>query len=155
MKKVVSIHLAGHIFQIEEDAYQKLENALCSVRLQNPQKCETLEAFFAEQFQSRLELGQKVITFQMVYEELRDKGLLNQQAEESHQNPYAYSSPKRIFRSLNEKVIAGVCGGLGEYWNIDPVLIRLALVVLFFGAGFGGLLYILMWILIPVDTMGR
>jgi phage shock protein C len=45
---------------------------------------------------------------------------------------------KKIYRSKKNKMIAGVCGGLGEFFNIDPVLVRLAWVVftLFGGAGF-------------------
>lgn len=58
---------------------------------------------------------------------------------------------RRIFRSTTNKVIAGVCGGLGDHFNIDPVIIRIAwaVSVLIFGAGL--LLYIICWILIPVQ----
>lgn len=56
---------------------------------------------------------------------------------------------KRLFRSRNNKVIAGVCGGIGEYFNIDPVLIRLVWGILFFIGGAGLLGYIIAWIIIP------
>lgn len=58
---------------------------------------------------------------------------------------------KRIYRSRNEKVIAGVCGGLGEYLGVDPVLIRIAWVVMVICAGTGILAYILAWIFIPKE----
>ena len=56
---------------------------------------------------------------------------------------------KRLYRSGKDKVIAGVCGGIGEYLNVDPVIIRLiwAVSVLFYGTGL--LLYIIAWIIIP------
>lgn len=57
--------------------------------------------------------------------------------------------PKRLFRSNENKVVAGVCGGIGEYFDIDPVLIRVITVVLFFLNGFGLLAYIVGWIVIP------
>jgi hypothetical protein len=72
MKKVVNIHLSGRIFQIEEDAYYKLDKTLNQLRLKDPAACEATEIKLAEFFQSRVELGQKVITHQMVYEVLRD-----------------------------------------------------------------------------------
>lgn len=150
MKKVVSIHLAGKIFQIEEDGFFKLDQALGRVRLQNPSNCETLEAYFADQFQNRIELGQKVITFQMVYELLRDKGLLNENFNEP-----SYSTPlKKVYRSNNNAVIGGVCSGLGHFLGIDPVIIRLLFAVMFFGFGFGIILYIIMWVIIPLDKTG-
>ncbi len=56
---------------------------------------------------------------------------------------------RKLYRSDINKVIAGVCGGLGEYFNIDPVIIRLAFVVFVFAGGSGVLGYIIAWIVIP------
>jgi len=56
----------------------------------------------------------------------------------------------RIYRSSTNKVIAGVCGGLGEYFDIDPTLIRLiAVVAALAGAGMPILIYLLGWIIMP------
>jgi phage shock protein C len=58
--------------------------------------------------------------------------------------------PKRLMRSVRDKKIAGVCAGVAEYFDIDPTLVRvLWLVALIFG-GTGGLLYIILWIVLPV-----
>jgi len=46
-------------------------------------------------------------------------------------------------------MIAGVCGGLGEYFNLDPTLIRLIMVLLIFAYGIGLLIYVVGWIIIP------
>ena len=62
---------------------------------------------------------------------------------------------KRIYRSRNEKEIAGVCGGLGEYFGIDRVLIRIVWVVTVICAGTGILAYILAGILIPREPEVR
>jgi len=56
---------------------------------------------------------------------------------------------KKIYRSQKNKVIGGVCGGIGEYFDIDPVLIRLIFIILFFSFGIGFLGYIIAWIIIP------
>jgi len=55
----------------------------------------------------------------------------------------------RLYRSTTDKVIGGVSGGLGDYLNIDPVIIRIAFVLLAVFGGSGVLVYIIMWIVIP------
>ncbi len=57
--------------------------------------------------------------------------------------------PKRFYRSRTDKVFAGVCGGLAEYFSIDPILIRLLFLVLIIAAGGGLLAYIILWIITP------
>jgi len=57
---------------------------------------------------------------------------------------------KRLYRSKKNRVIAGVCGGIGEYTNIDPVVIRLVWVILTLASmGFGILAYLIAWMLMP------
>jgi phage shock protein C len=56
----------------------------------------------------------------------------------------------RLYRSATDKVIAGVCGGLAHYFNIDPALVRLAFVVFALAGGASVLLYIVLWIAVPV-----
>ncbi len=56
---------------------------------------------------------------------------------------------KRLYRSHKEKMIGGVCGGLAEYFDIDPVFIRILFVVAVFAGGSGILAYIICWIIIP------
>lgn len=81
------------------------------------------------------ECGSKVVTTQ-------DAGSLSSKGT---------TYPSRTFyRSYHDKMIAGVCGGLGKYFNVDPTLVRVAFVVGFF-AGFGLIAYILLWIFTPVE----
>ncbi|UCG60284.1 MAG: PspC domain-containing protein [Candidatus Zixiibacteriota bacterium] len=57
---------------------------------------------------------------------------------------------KRLYRSPTDKVLGGVCGGLGEYFGVDPVFVRVVAVILLFASeGFGFLAYIIAWIIIP------
>lgn len=62
------------------------------------------------------------------------------------QTPY-----KKLYRSRTNAVIAGVCGGLAAYFGTDPTWIRLAFVLLFFLGGAALLLYIIMWIIVPLE----
>lgn len=56
---------------------------------------------------------------------------------------------KKLERSSRDKKIAGVCGGIGKYFNIDPVIVRIIFLVLLLCVGGGLLLYIIMWLLMP------
>jgi phage shock protein C len=58
---------------------------------------------------------------------------------------------KRLFRSKSNKVIAGVCGGLGDYFDTDPVLIRVLFLVFLLAAGSTLLVYLIMWLIVPKD----
>jgi phage shock protein C len=59
--------------------------------------------------------------------------------------------PKRLYRSRKEKMIAGVCGGLADYFDLDPSLVRIIYVLVsIFSVAFPGILvYIVLWIIIP------
>jgi len=56
---------------------------------------------------------------------------------------------KKLYRNSNDRKLAGVCSGIGEYFDVDPVLIRLVWVVFAFAAGGGIVAYLIAWIIIP------
>lgn len=56
---------------------------------------------------------------------------------------------KRIYLSQTDKKLAGVCGGLGEYFDQDPTLVRIIFILLALLKGFGVILYLIMWLVIP------
>ena len=61
--------------------------------------------------------------------------------------------PKKLCRSSSNRIIFGVCGGFGEYFNIDPLLFRIIFILLVFGEGSGILIYLLLALLIPTDAL--
>ena len=61
---------------------------------------------------------------------------------------------KRLYRSRDEKMIAGVCGGIAEYFGIDPTLVRALWVAITLFAGFGIVLYLILWVLVPLHPPG-
>jgi phage shock protein C len=63
--------------------------------------------------------------------------------------------PRLLRRRRDDKVIAGVCGGLGRYLGVDPVLLRIAFVVLAVAGGGGILIYVVAWVLIPEEREGE
>ena len=60
-------------------------------------------------------------------------------------------STKKLYRSEEQKWLGGVCGGLGEYFNIDPIIVRLIFIAFALIAGGGLLLYLIMWLVIPQE----
>lgn len=63
------------------------------------------------------------------------------------------SEEKRLYRSHSDRVICGVCGGLAAYFDIDPVLVRLAFVLLFLTNGVGIIPYLIMCVLVPEESV--
>lgn len=60
---------------------------------------------------------------------------------------------KRLYRKRNEKILAGVCAGLGDYFGVDPTIVRIIFLILVF-AGLGGVLvYIILWIITPEEPL--
>jgi phage shock protein C len=61
--------------------------------------------------------------------------------------------PKKLYRSVKNKMIGGVTAGLGEYLNIDPTLVRLGFVALALLGGPGFVIYIIMWLVVPQEPV--
>ena len=59
------------------------------------------------------------------------------------------AGPRRLYRSRDERMVAGVCGGMAEYFAIDPVIVRIIAVALVFAGGAGLLAYLAAWLLVP------
>jgi phage shock protein C len=58
---------------------------------------------------------------------------------------------RKLYRSRSDRMIGGVCGGLGAYLSLDPMLIRLFFVLLALGQGAGVLIYLILWFVLPVE----
>ena len=74
---------------------------------------------------------------------------------EAQTTPTEPDRPKRLVRTKDDKVIAGVCGGLGRYFGVDPVLFRVGMIALVFLGGAGFVLYGVAWLLVPDEASGR
>ena len=60
---------------------------------------------------------------------------------------------KQLYRSKRNKLIGGVCGGLADYFEIDPVIIRIIFIVTTLGWGLSLIAYIILWIIVPEETI--
>ena len=140
MKKVISVHLGNKMFQIEEDAYTYLNNVL------NAQwKKHELEIQVAERLEQKLNSSRTVVTYPDVVDVLYQLGF----SASDYQAATSSIREKRLYRQLKDKMIAGVCTGLGDYLEIDPVIMRVLFVFAFFLGSMGFWLYIILWIIVP------
>jgi phage shock protein C len=60
--------------------------------------------------------------------------------------------PRKLYRSRNQRMLAGICGGLAEYFNVDATLIRVLFLVLAVFGGTGLVIYVVMWLIVPDET---
>ena len=139
MKKVISIHLNNKMFQIEEDAYTYLNNALS-----NQWKKQELEVQIAERLEQKLIGSKIIITYPDVVDVLYQLGF----SVSEYQSYTTNLREKRLYRQPKDKMIGGVCTGLAEYFEIDPVILRVVFVIGLFMA-WGFLAYIILWIIVP------
>lgn len=162
MNKTISANIGGRIFNIEEDAYEKLNAYLSSIRRYFGSKetadeiISDIELRIAELFMERTSDAKQVITLKDVNEIISIMGEPEQFAEsgeeEESTNGRTYtrgSGKRRVFRDPDDKVVFGVCSGISAYMGWDPIVLRIAFAValIFFGSGL--LLYILLAIIIP------
>lgn len=157
MNKTTDIHLAKTLFSLDETAYKKLKNYLDQLELLFNKTdgakdiLEDIEARIAELFTERKADERSVIAIEDVEEVILTLGkpedLIDDENEETATDPL---EPKKLFRDPDDRFLGGVSGGLGHYFGIDSVWIRLVFLILFFSSIGGVLLvYVLLWILIP------
>ncbi len=167
MQRIIQINIAGRMIPIEEDAYLILREYISSLDrhfANEPGKTEIIldiESRISELFSIRLQTGAPCINeddVKKVIETLGPAYTLSAETAEAT-NPYLptpYVGPakgtgrRRLYRNPNDKMLGGVCGGLASYFDVDPVIIRLVLVILFLGGGIGLIAYIIAWIVIPL-----
>lgn len=148
MKPTVRVSIGGLAFNIEEDAYQVLSDYLQSLRKHfegNPEADEIIadiESRLSELLQMRMSKSEGAITIEDALDTIKIMGNpkdFGDAASEETSAPIDDNEPvtdsfrkKRLFRDLDNKVIGGVCSGLGHYFKIDVTLIRLLFAALFF-----------------------
>lgn len=158
MKKTFTINISGTIFHIEEDAYEVLQKYLVALKNhfgagdEAKEIIADIEARIAEIFSEKSD-EKKVITLEMVNQVIAIMGNPEEfMDEENMEDAYAGEArrKRRLYRDPDHRVLGGVCGGMGAYFNMDPVILRIIFVVLFFAtSGAAFLAYIIMWIAVP------
>jgi len=162
MNKTVNINLGGIVFHIDEDAFEILSKYLNT--LKNHFKTEEgadeilkdIEGRIAELFTERLE-KKEAISMADVTEVTEIMGNTSQYDDEVEKENTQENNNKeedlrkgkrrRVFRDADDRMIAGVCGGLANYFNVDPLFVRIIALILLFTIG--PFLYFILWAVIP------
>lgn len=169
MNKTVTINISGIIFHIEEDAFDTLSKYLATIKGYfsktdgGNEIMSDIEARIAELLQEKINVSKQVVLMSDVDYAMgvmgkpedfaSDTENKNPNEQEQHYN-HTSDEPvkKRLYRDGDNKVIGGVCSGVGHYFGFDPVWLRIALALLLVFAGTGVLIYIILWIAIPEAT---
>jgi phage shock protein PspC (stress-responsive transcriptional regulator) len=178
MKKVININFHGRVVPIEETAYDVLKQYVDSLRRffaneeGRDEIINDIEDRIAELFAETLKKGSTCISDADVNTIIASMGRPEEfEAEESNvksqlggdsQGSYsgyqsAEATPRgRLYRDDADKILGGVCGGIGNYLRIDTSLVRILFAIITLGGfGAGILLYVLMWIILPSRSLER
>jgi phage shock protein PspC (stress-responsive transcriptional regulator) len=168
MNKTISIHLDGSVFNLDEAAYADMENylrALHSHFENHPQGAEIIkntEHRIAELFHQRLKNKQVILPEDVRYiiarlgaievDEVENdesqKSFSEAETDASSQASADITKP-RLLRDPMQGVLGGVCLGLAHYFNTEANIVRIIFICLFVFGGSGGILYLVLWMLVP------
>jgi phage shock protein C len=157
MNKLIQVNIGGLVFQIDEGAYHKLDQYLAAIRKKYAHEVggndilHDIESRIAELFSERTQ-GRGAIMQSDVDHIIHQMGQpddFESAAGEGAQATSGARTTRRFFRDGDNRMLGGVCSGFGNYFDVDPLWIRLAFVAAFFFFGSGFLLYIVLWVIMP------
>ncbi len=165
MKKTIKININGLVFHIDEDAFERLENYLDRLKSKfrgtdgEAEIITDIESRIAEVFQTKISDEKEVIGLADVEavvallgepEEIDGSDDEPEEFEPSSSHEPRYrEARKRIYRDPDSRIVGGVCGGLGEYFRVDPLVFRILFIVFSLAYGVGFLIYLLLWAVVP------
>jgi phage shock protein PspC (stress-responsive transcriptional regulator) len=163
MNKTIIININGIVFHIEEDAYEILKSYMTDVQRHFLNSADSLEITtdienrIAEMFNEiLLKEGKQVIVVQDVKTVVEQMGSVEDfEIEDDGAKPHAQQAftygnePRRLFRDPDDHLVAGVCSGIANYFDFNPVWFRLLFAVAVAFAGTGAILYVILWIVVP------
>lgn len=181
MRKIININFQGRVIPIEETAYDILKQYIESLRVffaneeGRDEIINDIEGRIAELFGETLKKGASCITDTDVDivissigrpEDFEDEEtkvkeqLQGSEARQQQSKAESQAAPEtgrgHLYRDSDDKILGGVCAGIASYFRIDPAIIRILFAVVTLGGfGSGFLLYILLWIVLPVKRLDR
>lgn len=164
MKETVNVSIASQAFTIDVDAWRMLDNYLKSIRNRlDDDDNETMvdvESRIADIFHENLPSPIMVVSASLVRRVMEQIG-----APEVFGAPHGFDAEggaessaademwrKPLRRSQTDKVLAGVCGGVANYFSLDSAVIRLFTLLLIIFGGLSVWIYLILWLVIPAET---
>lgn len=167
MQKTINVNLAGRIFYVEEEAYAELDHYLQEVK-QHFSKFEDsaeiladIEARIAEQLLEGAKETSPIVNKQAITQVIHTMGKpsdfadaedgLKEKNSETQHNSHT-GGQKRFYRNEDDHILGGVASGIASYFDTDALWIRLLFVASTFLGGYGILIYVVLWIIVPKAT---
>lgn len=159
MKKTTTVSLSGSIFTLEEDAYNVLNGYLKRLEFHFSKEegrqeiISDIESRIAEHLRETIKTQNQAVDINEINRIIKIMGEPGEiEGEEKMKNDYQsdYRSYRRLYRDTDDKIIGGVCAGMSHYWRVEPLLLRIIIILLtVFGVFPGLIIYIILWIVIP------
>jgi len=158
MKITVSINLGGYSFNIDEDAYAELKMYLRKLELHfagedsSSEILSDIETRIAELFRTKITSYKQVINIDDVHQAISIMGTpedISDNDGPSARDKFSTPGYHRMYRDPDNRVIGGVCSGMGAYWSIDPVIVRIIFIALALAGGIGVMVYLILYIVLP------
>jgi len=154
MNEVTKIHLGRQAFNISIDAHHELKQYLDDIKRHVHEEgiVNEIELRMVELLNERGVVGDKVILpadVSFLKEQLGEPKDFAEEDEEQVSEQEKPAETKKLFRDTDNAMLAGVAAGLANYFNVDVLLIRLLFVIVTFMGGWGILLYLVLWVLVP------
>ena len=160
MNKTVNINLGGMFFHIDEDAYQKLTRYFDAIKrsLSNSsgqdEIIKDIEMRVSELLTEKQKTDKHVVGLKDVDEVITVMGQpedykIDDETSETKSTNFSTSNTKKLYRDTENGMVGGVLAGLGQYFGIDKVWLRIFSLVMVFVFGSGVLAYIILWIVMP------
>jgi phage shock protein PspC (stress-responsive transcriptional regulator) len=158
MKLTLSVNLGGYSFNIDDDAYDELRRYLKNLELHfaaeenSSEILSDIETRMAELFRAKLTSFKQVITISDVKDTITVLGNpedIDDSTATSARDKFTSPGYHRMYRDPDNRILGGVCTGMGAYWNIDPLVMRIIFLALAIAGGLGVLTYLILWIVLP------
>lgn len=164
MKETINVNIGSQAFTLDKDAYERLSDYFDDVRNRLSENeddtMNDIESRFAEIFIESRSSSMMVVSLKIVEQAIarmgrpEDFGPERGDREKKASYSRANENVRRVVRrSRTNRSIAGVCGGLAEYFDIDATAVRLATLLLILFGGLSIWIYIILWIVIPEEPI--
>lgn len=166
MNRTITMNLSGIIFHIEDDAYEKLNKYLSTIKGYfnategRDEIMGDIESRIAEMLQAKVSQTKQAVLLADVESIIAVMGKPEDFASENEEKDTRsakeataseeYSYRKRLFRDPDDKVIGGVSAGISHYFGLEPIWIRIAFAVGVFVFGLSPILYFILWVIMPL-----
>lgn len=158
MKETINANIGGVVFTLDRDAYDRLTIYLNDLRrsisTDTDEVMGDIEIRLAEILQEGLPSQMMVVTIAMAERAIARIGMPEDFASENPNETTKKQNAmntKKLRRSRSDRSIAGICGGLANYFDIDATVLRILMLCLVLFGGMSLWVYIIMWLLIPEE----